>query len=81
MVKNNSSSNYLDLRGTPCPLNYVRCSLALESLKINEYLKVEIDKGEAEEMVVSGLSKSGYSVKIVGQKKDTLTLIIHSFGN
>ena len=81
MVKNNSCCNYLDLRGTPCPLNYVRCSLALESLKIDEYLKVEIDKGEPEEMVISGLSKAGHSVKIVDQKKDTLTLIVNRFGS
>ncbi|SBO44095.1 sulfurtransferase TusA family protein [Cyanobium sp. NIES-981] len=52
----------LDLRGTPCPLNYIRVKLALETLGPDAWLQVDLDRGEPEDMVVSGLGQAGYSV-------------------
>ena len=34
----------LDLRGTPCPVNFVRCRLAIEKLEIDEKLEDDISK-------------------------------------
>ncbi len=76
-----SSFKYLDLRGTPCPLNFIRCSLAIENLEANQILKVDIDKGEPEEEIFSGLSNSGHKIQILRDNKETLTLIIHQFEN
>ena len=56
------NETYLDLRGTPCPVNFVRCSLALEGLS-QGVLTVDLDKGEPEDMVVSGLREKGYIVE------------------
>jgi|TARA_B100001250_G_scaffold175090_1_gene150558 TusA-related sulfurtransferase len=58
-------SEYLDLRGTPCPANFVRCRLALEELNQNNTLQVDLDRGEPEETVLSGLRKEGYEIKII----------------
>ena len=58
-------SEYLDLRGTPCPVNFVRCRLALEELNQQNTLQVDLDRGEAEETVLSGLRKEGYEIKII----------------
>ena len=58
-------SEYLDLRGTPCPVNFVRCRLALEALNQNNTLQVDLDRGEPEETVLSGLRKEGYKIKII----------------
>ena len=58
-------SEYLDLRGTPCPVNFVRCRLALEALNENNTLQVDLDRGEPEETVLSGLKKEGYEIKII----------------
>ena len=58
-------SEYLDLRGTPCPVNFVRCRLALEALNQNNSLQVDLDRGEPEETVLSGLRKEGYKIKII----------------
>ena len=58
-------SEYLDLRGTPCPVNFVRCRLALEELNQNNTLQVDLDRGEPEETVLSGLRKEGYEIKII----------------
>ena len=58
-------SEYIDLRGTPCPANFVRCRLALEELNQNNTLQVDLDRGEPEETVLSGLRKEGYEIKII----------------
>ncbi len=58
-------SQYLDLRGMPCPVNFVRCRLALEQINQDHILEVDLDRGEPEEMVLCGLKKEGYDVKII----------------
>ncbi len=68
--------SYIDLRGTPCPLNYVRCCLALEDLSPEECLEVCIDKGEPEEMVISGLENAGHHVKIKEKKSNWIKLMV-----
>tara|TARA_Y100001968_G_C19223888_1_gene651111 strand:- start:193 stop:435 length:243 start_codon:yes stop_codon:yes gene_type:complete len=73
-MNKSSASNFLDLRGTPCPINFIKCRLALEDLKSNEQLKVQLDKGEPETMVISGLKESGHNIDILSQ--DSLSLII-----
>ena len=50
----------LDLKSIPCPLNIVKIKLALEKLTSNDYLLVELDKGEPEEMVQNNLKQMGY---------------------
>ncbi|MEB3305942.1 MAG: sulfurtransferase TusA family protein [Cyanobacteriota bacterium] len=52
----------LDLRGTPCPLNYVRSRLALESLPVGSWLQVDLDAGEPEAMVAESLRGEGHQV-------------------
>lgn len=52
----------LDLRGTPCPLNYVRARLALEGVAVGDWLQVELDPGEPEEMVSQSLAGDGHHV-------------------
>tara|TARA_Y100001968_G_C19283146_1_gene680283 strand:+ start:629 stop:877 length:249 start_codon:yes stop_codon:yes gene_type:complete len=58
-----NAHQYLDLKGTPCPLNFVKCKLALEQIDSQLFLEVDLDKGEPEDMVSSGLSNEGYSVE------------------
>ena len=52
----------LDLCGTPCPLNFIRCRLTLESMTTGQCLQVDLDPGEPEEMVVPGLRRDGHQV-------------------
>ncbi len=61
---------YLDLRGTPCPVNFVRCRLALEQVNKNQILQVDIDKGEPQEMVLPALRDEGYDVQIILDESD-----------
>jgi TusA-related sulfurtransferase len=59
----NEPSASLDLRGTPCPLNFIRSKLALERLDPGQWLQVDLDAGEPEQMVASGLSGAGHHVE------------------
>lgn len=56
----------LDLRGTPCPQNYVRCRLALEKIPAGACLRVRLDPGEPEQMVSEGLRGEGHEVHALG---------------
>ena len=54
----------LDLCGTPCPLNFIRCRLTLESMAPGQLLQVDLDPGEPEQMVVPGLRRDGHQVEV-----------------
>ena len=54
---------HLDLRGTPCPLNYVRARLALEKVPVGGHLLLDLDAGEPEHMVAEGLRGDGHDVE------------------
>lgn len=54
----------LDLRGTPCPVNFIRCKLTLETMASGEVLSVTLDRGEPEAMVVPGLAQDGHRVEV-----------------
>ncbi|AIQ96111.1 sulfurtransferase TusA family protein [Prochlorococcus sp. MIT 0801] len=78
MEKNIFIDHYLDLSGLPCPVNFVKCCLALENLSSNQVLKVDLDRGEAETSVIDGLQEKGYKVKILTKHSKKVSLIISS---
>ncbi len=49
----------MDLRGTPCPLNFIRTQLALEKLASGEQLEVLLDAGEPDALVSAALQGDG----------------------
>ena len=78
MEKNTLINHYLDLCGLACPVNFVKCCVALENLSLNEVLKVDLDIGEAETSVIDGLQEKGYEVQILNKDSKKVTLIISS---
>ena len=78
MENNILIDHYLDLSGLVCPVNFVKCCLALENLSLNQVLKVDLDVGEAEISVIEGLQEKGYKVKILKKDSKKVTLIISS---
>ena len=52
---------FLDLRGTPCPINFVRTKLKLAQLSAGEILEVWLDAGEPIEQVPHSLAMEGYT--------------------
>ena len=61
----NKDIGILDLKNIPCPLNVVKCKLALEKLSLKDTLIIELDKGEPEEMVFKTLDQLGYRIEIL----------------
>jgi len=52
----------LDLRGTPCPINFVKTKLRLEQLPPGALLEVWLDGGEPIEQVPDSLTMAGYPI-------------------
>ena len=67
-------SNFIDLKSVPCPLNVVKCKLALEKLTDKDTLFVELDKGEPELMVKKTLENMGYKLDIVKSGRDWIRI-------
>jgi sulfite reductase (ferredoxin) len=51
-----------DLRGTACPLNYVKAKLKLESLQTGDLLELYLDEGEALDNVPKSLHNDGQEI-------------------
>ncbi|MEL6776495.1 MAG: sulfurtransferase TusA family protein [Cyanobacteria bacterium J06597_16] len=60
----------LDLRGTPCPLNFVRTKLTLEKMTPGSLLEVWLDPGEPIEQVPDSLKMDGYEVEAIDEVTD-----------
>ena len=78
MDKNILTDHYLDLRGFTCPVNFVKCCLALENISSNQFLKVDVDLGESESSIIDGLEDKGYRIKILHKDSKMVSLIIFS---
>ena len=48
-------------------MNFIRCKLALESLKAGDQLQVQVDRGEPEAMVIPGLKDAGHRVEVTAE--------------
>ena len=55
----------MDLRGTPCPINFVRTKLRLEQMSPGALLEVWLDPGEPIEQVPDSLSMEGYGIEAI----------------
>jgi TusA-related sulfurtransferase len=64
----------LDLRGTPCPINFVRTKLRLEQLAPGHLLEVWLDPGEPVEQVPHSLTMAGYAIEKLEPQADFYTL-------
>jgi TusA-related sulfurtransferase len=63
----------LDLRGTPCPINFVRTKLKLPGL----LLEVWLDPGEPIEQVPDSLTIEGYHIKTIEDRQYFFSLKVY----
>lgn len=66
----------LDLRGTPCPINFVRTKLRLEQMHSGELLEVWLDPGEPIEQVPDSLKMGGYTIENIIDRGEFFMLLI-----
>ena len=64
----------LDLRGTPCPINFVRTKLRLEKMPFGALLEVWLDPGEPIEQVPDSLRMEGYQIDRIQNHTDFFIL-------
>ncbi len=64
----------LNLRGTPCPINFVRTKLKLEQMNPGQVLEVWLDPGEPIEQVPDSLRMEDYVVESIDDRGDFFAL-------
>lgn len=64
----------LDLRGTPCPLNFVRTKLKLQRMPAGSLLEVWLDPGEPIEQVPDSLRMEGYGIEAIDDQGEFFAL-------
>ena len=70
----------LDLRGTACPVNFIRTRLALETIDPGAWLQVDLDAGEPERLVGDGLRQAGHQVEITALEDGAVRLLVCRHG-
>jgi len=70
----------LDLRGTACPVNFIRTRLALETIEPGAWLQVDLDAGEPERLVGEGLRQAGHQLQITALADGAVRLLICRHG-
>ena len=76
-LSSETKEQILDLRGTPCPINFVRTKLKLEKMNPGEVLEVWIDSGEPVEQVPDSLRMEGYLISKLEDRSDFFALRVH----
>lgn len=66
----------LDLRGTPCPLNFVRTKLHLQQMQPGSILEVWLDRGEPVEQVPDSLVMEGYHLEKIEDRQQFFSVLI-----
>lgn len=67
---------HLDLRGTPCPINFVRTKLRLEQMSPGMLLEVWLDPGEPIEQVPDSLTMEGYQLEGINECQGYFSLLV-----
>jgi TusA-related sulfurtransferase len=70
---------HLDLRGTPCPINFVRTKLTLEKMPSKALLEVWLDPGEPIEQVPDSLRMEGYQIEQILDQGTFFSLRVRRF--
>ena len=68
----------LDLRGTPCPINFVRTKLQLQQMPVNSLLEVWLDAGEPVAQVPDSLKMEGYGIEQLTEKESYYALKVRN---
>ncbi len=71
------NSQYLDLRGVPCPLSFVKAKLRLERIQSGQILELWLDFGEPVEQVPNSLTVDGHKIISLKEHEDKFfTLVV-----
>lgn len=60
----------LDMKNTPCPINFVRTKIKLDEMEAGQELEVYLDDGEPIESVSTSVQEEGHKVVSKEQRED-----------
>ena len=66
----------LDLRGIPCPLNFVKTKIQLDKMQSGQKLEVLLDTGEAIESVPPSVIEEGHIILNIEPMKNYFKVLI-----
>jgi len=72
----NTARKTLDLKGTPCPLNYVKAKLALEKMASGSLLEILVDNGEPIKNVPPSLKEDGHEILLIQEGETAATVTV-----
>lgn len=75
-MSQHSADELLDLRGTPCPINFVRTKLKLQQMATGALLEVWLDAGEPIEQVPNSLKVEGYDLQSIQDCDGYFSLLV-----
>ncbi|HLD28977.1 MAG TPA: sulfurtransferase TusA family protein, partial [bacterium] len=65
-----------DLKGTPCPINYVKVKLYMEQLKSGDVLDVFLDEGEPIQNVPKSLEADGHKILKIEKRNGFYSVLV-----
>jgi TusA-related sulfurtransferase len=77
-LRNLPPDETLDLRGTPCPINFVKTKLRLQQMRPSMLLEVWLDAGEPIEQVPDSLVMDGYQIETVTENEGFFILQVRN---
>lgn len=80
MTMTASPKHKLDLRGTLCPLNFVRIKLELDKLVPGAPLSVIADSGHTGRDIIRSLAAQGFTVRDIVELEASITFTAISLG-
>lgn len=66
----------LDLKGIPCPMNFVKTKLKLEEMENGQALEIFLDDGDPIKNVTASLKEEGHRILKVEQIREHWRLIV-----
>lgn len=69
-------NQYINLKGVPCPLNFVKTKLKLEAMEAGEILEVELDDGEPITNVTASVKEEGHHIIKIERAGECWKLVI-----
>jgi tRNA 2-thiouridine synthesizing protein A len=64
---------FIDLSSVPCPINFVRTKLLIDTLKPGQILRAQLDNGEPLESVRKSMQEEGHEIIQVNVLDDRAT--------
>jgi len=75
-MSENKAEQILDLKGVPCPMNFVKTKLRLEEMPLGGILEIILDDGEPIKNVSASIKEEGHKILKVEKINEHWKIIV-----